>query len=73
MFKMLALMVFGVVIAAFGIYALSTLDLRLPEFNFQFPAFNLALTQADLVILGWGIVVGGIVSFGTAFIITRLI
>ena len=63
MFKVIGLIVAGVFLLAFGIYFLSIAEL--PPFNIHFPNVNWA-------IVGFVVIAGSIVSFGTAFITTRL-
>jgi hypothetical protein len=60
MFKVMALIVAGIFLTAIGIYALSQAHLPV----IQLPAVS--------PLLGWGIVFGGLVSFGVAFVVTRV-
>ena len=63
MFKVIGLIVAGVFLLAFGIYFLSVA--QLPPFNIQFPNVNWAL-------VGFVVIAGGVVSFGTAAVTARL-
>jgi drug/metabolite transporter (DMT)-like permease len=60
MFKMLALLVFGIILAVSGIYLVAT---------FGLPVFT--LPNVNWTIVGLVLIVGSAASFGTAFIASR--
>ncbi len=60
MFKMLALLVFGILLAASGMYLVTTYGL---------PVF--ILPNVNWATIGFVLIVGSAASFGTAFIASR--
>lgn len=63
MFKVIGLIVAGVFLLAFGIYFLSIAEI--PPLKIQIPNVNWA-------IIGFVVIAGSVVSFGTAFVTARL-
>lgn len=63
MFKVIGLIFTGVFLLAFGVYFLS---------NAQLPPFNIQLPNVNWAIVGFVVIAGSIISFGTAFVTARL-
>jgi hypothetical protein len=68
MFKIMSLIVGGIVLMAMGVYVLSVADIQFP--NIQWP--HIQWPNVNWVIVGWVVLVGGLVSAGTGVIASRL-
>lgn len=68
MFKIMALIVGGIFLMSMGVYALSVSNLQWPVLqwpNIQWPEVNWAL-------VGFVVLVGGLVSVGTGVVMSRI-
>jgi hypothetical protein len=68
MFKVMSLIVGGIVLMAMGVYVLSISDLQFP--NIQWPQIH--WPNVNWTIVGFVVLVGGLISVGTGFVVSRL-
>lgn len=68
MFKVMALIVGGIFLMAFGVYFLSVTEFP----PFVFPFFSIQLPEVNWAIVGFVVIAGSLASFGTAFVASRM-
>jgi hypothetical protein len=70
MFKVMLLIVGGIMLMSMGVYALSIADLKFQLPELQWP--HIDWPQVNWALVGWVVIVGGLVSAGTGIIVSRL-
>jgi len=70
MFKVLALIVGGILLMTFGVYFLSITSL--PEFVFQFPVLQFPVINVNWALVGFVAIAGSIAALSSALVVSKL-